>query len=119
MLKFISWILFIAIALIICALSIANRHDVMFSLDPLPFVFDLPLFILLLVAGFIGLVIGSYTTWRRGSKVRTENRQNRRENVDLKGQNSKLSQELAEAKAATHNISAGSHSKTPQLEHQS
>lgn len=118
MLKFISWIIFIAIALIICALSIANRHDAMFSLDPLPFVFDLPLFILLLAAGFLGLVIGSYATWRRGSKTRSENRQNRRENVDLKGQNNKLNQELAEAKDSSQNASAGSQSKTPQLEHQ-
>ena len=52
MLKFISWILFLVIALVIAALSIANRETVTFSLDPLPFAFDLPLFGLLLAAGF-------------------------------------------------------------------
>ncbi|USG61450.1 lipopolysaccharide assembly protein LapA domain-containing protein [Sneathiella marina] len=118
MLKFVSWIFFIVVALVICALSIANRHDVMFSLDPLPFVFDLPLFLLLLAAGFVGLIIGSFVTWRRGSKVRTENRQNRRENADLKGQNTKLTQDIAETKAASQNNMSPTSAQSPRLEHQ-
>ena len=118
MLKFASWIIFIVVALVICALSIANRHEVMFSLDPLPFVFELPLFLLLLAAGFVGLIIGSFVTWRRGSRVRTENRQNRRENADLKGQNTKLSQDMAETKTASQNNLSSTSAPAPRLEHQ-
>jgi uncharacterized integral membrane protein len=97
MLKLVSWILFIIVALAICALSIANRHNVGFSLDPLPFTFELPLFALLLVAAFIGLLLGSATTWLKGSKVRSENRQNRREVATLKGQVVKLSRDLEQS----------------------
>lgn len=118
MLKFVSWIFFVIAALAICALSIANRHEVLFSLDPLPFVFDLPLFLLLLAAGFIGLIIGSFVTWRRGSTARTENRQKRRENADLKGQNTKLTQDLAETKPASQDNASSTSPQTPRLEHQ-
>ena len=68
MLKFISLILFLIIALVVAMLSIANRETVTFSLDPLPFVFDLPLYILLLAAGFLGLMIGALSGWLERAK---------------------------------------------------
>lgn len=98
MLKLIFWILFLAVVLVIAALSIANRQEVMFSLDPLPFVFDLPLYLLLLAAGFIGLVLGSLSTWARGGTHRREARRLRRENAELKGQNTALARENGELK---------------------
>ncbi len=99
MLKLLSWILFLVIALAIAALSIANRGSVTFSLDPLPFAFDLPLYVLLLAAGFIGLVIGSVVTWLRGHTARHENRVHKREVEALKGKNMALTRELEEARA--------------------
>ena len=98
MLKFIFWILFLVIALVVAALSIANREAVAFSLDPLPFAFDLPLYGLLLAAGFIGLIIGSVSTWLRGHKTRHENRLHKREVAELKGQKTSLTRDLEEAR---------------------
>jgi uncharacterized integral membrane protein len=103
MLKFISWILFLVIALIVAALSIANREVVTFSLDPLPFAFDLPLYALMLAAGFIGLIIGSVVTWLRGHGTRHENRLHKREVEELKGKNVRLTRELEEARAQKSN----------------
>lgn len=123
MLKFLSWILFLVIALVIAALSIANRETVTFSLDPLPFAFDLPLFGLLLAAGFIGLIIGSIVTWLRGHKVRHENRVHKREVEELKGRNMALTRDLEEARARgssgpTPDALAPPIADKPQIEHQ-
>ncbi|WP_373083819.1 lipopolysaccharide assembly protein LapA domain-containing protein [Sneathiella sp.] len=116
MLKLISWIIFLVVVLIISALSIANRHDVVFSLDPLPFIFDLPLYILLLAAGFIGLLLGSISTWLRGGATRRENRRQRREIAELKGQNLTLSRDL-DASKVKGPISGESKDSPRQLEH--
>ncbi|WP_339633008.1 lipopolysaccharide assembly protein LapA domain-containing protein [uncultured Sneathiella sp.] len=99
MLKFIFWIVFLVIALAIAALSIANSELVVFSLDPLPFAFDLPLYALLLAAAFIGLLTGSIVTWLRGHPVRHENRLHKREVEELKGKNMALTRDLEEARA--------------------
>lgn len=99
MLKLFFWILFLVIALVVAALSIANREGVTFSLDPLPFAFDLPLYGLMLVAGFIGLVVGSAVTWLRGHGARHDNRLHKREVEELKGKNVRLTRELEEAHA--------------------
>ncbi|MCF8466342.1 MAG: lipopolysaccharide assembly protein LapA domain-containing protein [Sneathiella sp.] len=115
MLKLVFWILFLVVALIVAALSIANRHVVTFSLDPLPFAFDLPLYALLLAAGFIGLLLGSLSTWLRGHGVRRENRQHRREIAELKGQNLSMARDLEKAKAEQPTAPGGSQPR--QLEH--
>ncbi len=99
MLKLLFWILFLVIALVVAALSIANREVVTFSLDPLPFAFDFPLYGLLLAAGFIGLIAGTVVTWLRGHGARHENRLHKREVEELKGKNVRLTRELEEAHA--------------------
>lgn len=122
MLKFISWILFLAIALVVAALSIANREIVTFSLDPLPFAFDLPLYGLLLAAGFLGILAGSVWTWLRGHKVRQENRLHKREVEELKGKTLNLTRELEEARARSSagpapDALAPPITDTPRIEH--
>lgn len=116
MLRFIFWILFIVIALVVCALSIANRHDVAFSLDPLPFSFELPLFALLLFSAFIGLILGSVITWLKGSRTRSDYRHQKRENAELKGQNVKLNRDLELAADSSQNNVSPTAAK--QIEHQ-
>lgn len=99
MLKFFFWILFLVVALVVAALSIANREVVTFSLDPFPFAFGLPLYALLLAAGFVGLIAGAFVTWLRGHTARHENRLHKREVEELKGKNVRLTRELEEAHA--------------------
>jgi len=119
MFKFISWILFIIIALTICALSIANRQNVGFSLDPLPFTFEVPLFALLLAAAFVGLILGALATWMKGGKTRSENRHNRREVTTLKGQNVKLARDLEATSTPPQDNTTKASGASRQLEHHS
>lgn len=122
MLKLFFWILFLVIALVVAALSIANREGVTFSLDPLPFAFDLPLYGLLLAAGFVGLIAGAVVTWLRGHGVRHENRLHKRQVEELKGKNVRLTRELEEAharesKGATPDALAPPIAEKQQIEH--
>lgn len=73
------WIAGLPLAVVIIALSVANRTPVTFSLDPVstgePVIkFVVPLYILLFGAGFAGLIIGwtvafaSQFHWRRDAR---------------------------------------------------
>jgi len=66
--KFIAWLLGLPIAIILIALSVANRQSISFSLDPIArenplYAIDLPLFVPILGAMFIGLLFGSLIVW--------------------------------------------------------
>lgn len=68
-------IIFVPIAIVVIAVSVANRHDVVFSLDPFDTTdpalsFELPLFWLLFAAAAIGLLLGGAATWIRQSRWR-------------------------------------------------
>lgn len=120
MVKFISWIIFLIVALVIAMLSVANREIVTFSLDPLPFLFDLPLYILLLAAGFLGLVIGALSVWLRKTSAAMESRALRRDVAALKSRESALMRELEEERAKIAMMTAGPAAAAPterQLEH--
>lgn len=120
MVKFISWIIFLIVALVIAMLSVANREIVTFSLDPLPFLFDLPLYILLLAAGFLGLVIGALSVWLRKTSAAMESRALRRDVAALKSRESALMRELEEERAKSAMMTAGPAVAAPterQLEH--
>ena len=78
--------LFIAlpIAIFLICLSVANRHSVTFSLDPLnsvdpAFSFALPLFVFLFIAFLSGLVLGGIATWFTQGKNRKQLRENKTE----------------------------------------
>lgn len=68
-------IVIIPVAIIVIALSVANRHDVVFSLDPFDaedpaLSFTLPLYWLLFGAAAIGVLLGGMATWFRQSRWR-------------------------------------------------
>lgn len=114
--KLISWIVFLIVAIVIAVLSIANRHVVTFSLDPLPFVLDLPLYILLLAAGFLGLVIGALSMWLGKTSAAMESRALRRDVSDLKAREAALTRELEKARAEAGTAPATT-APARQLEH--
>lgn len=87
--KFINLIFLIPIAIILILLSVANRHWVTFSLDPLntqapAFALSLPFFIFIFAALIIGAVIGSCLTWFAQGKHRKALREQTYENTCLK-----------------------------------
>ena len=71
----IQLIVFVPIAVVIIAISVANRHEVLFSLDPFDaedpaLSFEVPLFWLLFAAAVVGLLLGGAATWVRQGRWR-------------------------------------------------
>ncbi len=77
-------ILIIPVAVIVVALSVANRHSVVFSIDPFggddpAFSYTIPLFWLLFGALAVGVIAGGVATWIGQSKWRRAARNDRAE----------------------------------------
>jgi hypothetical protein len=67
------WIVLPPVALIVMALAVANRGDVLLSFDPFnpasPAIgVDMPLALIILIAVFIGILIGGISTWRQARR---------------------------------------------------
>ena len=97
MAKFISWFLGLPIAIILIALSVANRHTVRFSLDPISvsepiMAFELPLYLLLLLAIIIGIFIGGASSWLNQSKWRKAAKAARHEVSEIRSETRALRQ---------------------------
>ena len=68
-------LLLVPVVVVIVALSVANRHAVVFSIDPFgagdpAFTYEIPLYWLLFAAAAIGVLIGGVATWAGQSKWR-------------------------------------------------
>lgn len=100
MLKKLFWsILFTLVAIIIVSVSVSNRDSVIFSLSPLPFEMELPLYMLLLGAGLVGLIFGGITVWMSDSIDRKNLRIMAREKEELISEMRELSIKLEKQKA--------------------
>jgi len=98
----ISWIIGLPAAVIIIALSVANRQPVRFSIDPFSqdnpvFATEIPLFVLLLVAIFIGLLFGGMASWLAQGKWRRAARTARAEGIKLKQEHETLKRQSLQA----------------------
>lgn len=67
------WIVLPPVALIVMALAVANRRDVLLSFDPFnpasPAIgIDMPLALVILIAVFAGILIGGVSTWRQARR---------------------------------------------------
>lgn len=104
--KFVSLLILVPLGIALIALSVANRHAVKFSFDPLnelqPFLsVELPFFVYLFIALLTGMIIGSFLTWWSQGKYRQTARKQ-------KAQANKLQQEMDEIKAAKQaDVAAG------------
>lgn len=93
--RILRWLLLIPIAGVSLYLALANRHEVLFSLDPFTpetpaLALQLPLILVIFLSVLAGLLLGGAATWTRQSKWRKEARQSRR---DVK----RLSDEIVES----------------------
>jgi len=89
--KFVNLFFLLPLAVLLILLSVANRQGVRFSLDPLnaeqpALAFELPFFVFLFIALFIGMVIGGSLTWITQGKHRKALRQKSNEADELKHQ---------------------------------
>lgn len=67
------WIVLPPLALVVMALAVANRGKVLISLDPFnplspALGFDMPLALVILIAVFVGILIGGVSTWRQARR---------------------------------------------------
>jgi hypothetical protein len=72
------WIVLPPLALVVMALAVANRQRVTFSLDPFnptepALGLDMPLAAIVLVALFIGILIGGFAAWSQ-AKIKAARR---------------------------------------------
>ena len=86
MIKVLTWIVSVVAAVALMVLAVANRNIVLLSLDPFPWVVELPLYALLYAAGLVGLLVGAAAQWWIGRRWRREARLRRREVAELRQQ---------------------------------
>lgn len=94
--KLFSWLFIVLLGLAVIVLSIGNKDSVAFSLYPLPFELDLPLFVLILAGGFIGVLLGSLRTWIADGKARSASRAHKQEVLRLQAELDRLKKEQAD-----------------------
>lgn len=73
--KFLTWIVLPPLALVTVFFAVANRHRVLFSFDPFDpdrpaLALEVPMFVIVLAAVFIGILIGGISAWARQGRRR-------------------------------------------------
>jgi hypothetical protein len=96
--RILSWLTWVPVAVVVVALSIANRAPVRFSLDPFSredpwYAVDVPLFALLLGSLFVGLLFGGAGAWFNQGKWRKATRRARAEAVGFRQEAQRLRRE--------------------------
>lgn len=81
--RLISNLLSLLIAVGVIWFSIANRHAVTLTLDPIPLSFTAPLYLPVLLAALLGLIAGGFVSWRHGGSRRAQLRQAERQRDTL------------------------------------
>ena len=76
--RVLAWTLIPPVAVILALFAIANRGNVVVSIDPLPFTFALPLYLMVFGAAAIGLIAGYLVMWVSGYRTRRDFRRTRR-----------------------------------------
>lgn len=84
--RIIKIVILVPVAVILIVLTVANRHDVTFALNPFNpadkvVAATAPFFVFLYVALIIGVIIGSFATWLAQGKYRKRARTGEREAV--------------------------------------
>jgi lipopolysaccharide assembly protein A len=76
--KSVYWAVTLVAAALLIPFALSNREPVSLGFWPLPFLVDLPLYLLVLLLLLAGFVIGVAATWIAGRPIRRELRRRRR-----------------------------------------
>jgi putative membrane protein len=104
--KAVYWAVTLVAAILLVPFALSNRELVSLGLWPLPFLVDLPLYLLVLLLLLAGFVIGAAATWIAGRRTRRELRRRRRR-VEA------LERELVAARAQLENQAGTGRSSVP------
>ena len=100
--KAVRWAVMLVAALLLIPFAVANRATVSLGLWPLPFLVDLPLYLLALLLLLAGFFVGAAGAWFGGRRVRRERRHRRRHIAalerELKAARSQLEDQPAKAR---------------------
>ena len=99
-------VMLVAALLILIPFAVANRATVSLRLWPLPFLVDLPLYLLAMLLLLAGFVVGAAVAWVGGRRARRELRHRRRRIVVLE-------RELKAARSQLENQPASGRHKAP------
>jgi uncharacterized integral membrane protein len=83
MIRFLKFVLFALVALVLLGFAFANHHDVTVSFDPFAATekaalsIVAPLFAVVTAAAMLGVVAGAFATWLSQGRHRRASRQNR------------------------------------------
>ncbi|MBV8133892.1 MAG: DUF1049 domain-containing protein [Alphaproteobacteria bacterium] len=76
--KVVYWAVTLVAAALLIPFALSNREPVSLGFWPLPFLVDLPLYLLVLLLLLAGFVIGAAAAWIAGRRTRRESRRRRR-----------------------------------------
>lgn len=87
--RFIALIIFVPLAVILIALSVANRAAVSLTLDPFStnnpsLTYSAPLFIWLFGALALGVILGAFATWLAQGRYRKSARRSQKEAAQIR-----------------------------------
>jgi len=82
--RLLAWLILPVLAAVAIVFAVANRGPVTIDLDPLPYALDLPLFLAVYLAAFVGLLAGGFLAWLRGHRSRVRAAERAREAERLK-----------------------------------
>ncbi|GEM_PF-1223195 len=107
--KIINLVFFVPIAILLILLSVANRHWVSFSIDPLnteapAYSISLPFFVFMFAMLIIGAIIGACLTWISQGKHRKALREKSYEAIKMRQEHEK---ELPKKTAQQEEIAPG------------
>lgn|GEM_PF-718172 len=98
--RFIFYILYALLALVFIWLAVANRGPASISLSPLDYAIDLPLFFVMIIGLFLGVIaLGPGNAWRRW-KLQRQLKKAKHENAALKSELEKVATERDLLKAS-------------------
>ncbi|NKD76913.1 DUF1049 domain-containing protein [Haematospirillum sp. H1815] len=86
MLRFLAWLSGIPLAIAVVLFAAANHESVQVGLWPLPWIIELPLYLLALAPLVVGLLIGLALGWIAAAPARKAARAERRRSRFLEGQ---------------------------------
>ncbi len=97
--KYLIWIIFLPIAVVLIVFGVSNRASVPVDLWPFSLIIEVPLFALLIGALLSGVIWGGVSTWLRAGSARREARQNAREVRSLTFENQRQGKTIESLKA--------------------
>lgn len=118
--KHFSWIFTLPVTAIVVLFAITNRSLATLSFWPLPWEVNLPIYLIILGALFVGFMLGAVVTWLSGGRRRRQARQlaeqvrtQSRQIAELQRRQAKASAAATFAAAPAANVPTTSPTNTP------